>query len=53
MTLKITCYADPHECGYCMGNSAQPTAWCTMYSRPCAEIRIDMIRVDGEEGGRA
>lgn len=49
MSLKITCYADASECKYCMGNSAQPTAWCSMYSRPCAEIHSDLLKEDGEE----
>lgn len=49
MSLKITCYADPQECGYCMGNADQPTAWCTMYDRPCKDIHIDTWKEDGEE----
>ena len=46
---KITCYADPHECGNCMGNADQPAAWCTLYDRPCKDIHIDLTREDGEE----
>lgn len=49
MSLKITCYADPQECGYCMGNADQPVAWCTLYDRPCKDIHIDAWKEDGEE----
>lgn len=43
MDLKVKCYGDRDECGYCRDG------WCSLYDRLCGQIHIDMVREDGEE----
>ena len=46
-TCKITCYADPGECGY--SRPSPSGEHCTVYDCACSEIHNDAYREDGAE----
>lgn len=43
MGLTIKCYGDMDECQYFLDG------WCHNFDRPCVEVRVGMIRPDGDK----